>query len=35
VRALQLSRNFGHQIAATAGLDASAGDAVVLIDADL
>lgn len=35
VRALQLSRNFGHQIAATAGLDAAAGDAVVLIDADL
>jgi polyisoprenyl-phosphate glycosyltransferase len=30
-----LSRNYGHQIAATAGLDASRGDAVVLMDADL
>ncbi len=35
VRALRLSRNFGHQVAATAGLDAATGDAVVLIDADL
>jgi dolichol-phosphate mannosyltransferase len=35
VRVLHLSRNFGHQIAATAGLDHTAGDAVVLIDADL
>jgi polyisoprenyl-phosphate glycosyltransferase len=35
VRVLRLSRNFGHQIAATAGLDVSDGDAVVLIDADL
>ncbi len=35
VRVLHLSRNFGHQIAATAGLDHAAGDAVVLIDADL
>ncbi len=32
---VRLSRNFGHQLAATAGLDASRGDAVVLIDADL
>jgi dolichol-phosphate mannosyltransferase len=32
---VQLSRNFGHQLAATAGLDVSRGDAVVLIDADL
>lgn len=29
------ARNFGHQIAVTAGLDAARGDAVVLIDADL
>lgn len=29
------SRNFGHQIAVAAGIDAAAGDAVVLIDADL
>jgi len=29
------SRNFGHQIAVTAGIDAANGDAVVLIDADL
>lgn len=35
IRVLHLSRNFGHQIAATAGLDHASGDAVVLIDADL
>ena len=35
VRLLQLSRNFGHQIAITAGLDHADGDAVVIIDADL
>ncbi|NOT36919.1 MAG: glycosyltransferase family 2 protein [Saprospiraceae bacterium] len=32
---LDLSRNFGHQLAVTAGLDASKGKAVVIIDADL
>ncbi len=32
---VQLSRNFGHQLAATAGLDIARGDVVVLIDADL
>src|ERR1700753_2459481 len=32
---VSLSRNFGHQIAATAGLDAASGDAVVLMDGDL
>ena len=35
VKAIFLSRNFGHQIAVTAGIDASRGDAVVIIDADL
>lgn len=35
VRALLLSRNFGHQIAVTAGIEHATGDAVVLIDADL
>ena len=35
VRVVKLSRNFGHQIALTAGLDAARGDAVVIIDADL
>lgn len=35
VRIIGFSRNFGHQIAVTAGIDASNGDAVVLIDADL
>jgi glycosyltransferase involved in cell wall biosynthesis len=34
-RVLLLSRNFGHQIAVTAGLTEAAGDAVVIIDADL
>lgn len=32
---VDLSRNFGKEIALTAGLDAAAGDAVVVIDADL
>ncbi len=32
---VQLSRNFGHQLAVTAGLSASLGRAVVVIDADL
>lgn len=35
VRAVLFSRNFGHQIAVTAGIEHAAGDAVVLIDADL
>jgi len=35
VRVIHLSRNFGHQLAATAGLDYASGDAVVLIDGDL
>jgi dolichol-phosphate mannosyltransferase len=34
-KVLTLSRNFGHQPAVTAGLDAASGDAVVLIDGDL
>jgi polyisoprenyl-phosphate glycosyltransferase len=35
IKALRLSRNFGHQIAITAGLHAANGDAVVVMDADL
>ncbi len=35
VRVLNLARNFGHQAAATAGLDHATGEAVVLMDADL
>ncbi len=35
VRAVFLSRNFGHQTALTAGLDHATGDAVVMLDADL
>ena len=35
VRFIGFSRNFGHQAAITAGVDASAGKAVVIIDADL
>jgi dolichol-phosphate mannosyltransferase len=34
-RILSFSRNFGHQVAITAGLDYSAGEAVVVMDADL
>ncbi len=32
---VNLSRNFGHQLAATAGLEVARGDAVVLMDGDL
>jgi dolichol-phosphate mannosyltransferase len=35
VKVVELSRNFGHQTAITAGLDHATGDAVVMIDADL
>jgi glycosyltransferase involved in cell wall biosynthesis len=35
VKVVELSRNFGHQTALTAGLDHAKGDAVVTIDADL
>jgi glycosyltransferase involved in cell wall biosynthesis len=34
-RLVQLSRNFGHQAAITAGMDLAAGQAVVVMDADL
>ena len=35
VRVIELSRNFGHQTALTAGLDHARGDAVAMLDADL
>ncbi|MGI8548775.1 MAG: glycosyltransferase family 2 protein [Gemmatimonadaceae bacterium] len=35
VRVVLLSRNFGHQLAVSAGMEDARGDAVVLIDADL
>ncbi len=35
VKPVIFARNFGHQIAVTAGLDYSRGDAVIIIDADL
>lgn len=35
VRVLKFSRNFGHQIAITAGIDHARGDCVVIIDSDL
>lgn len=35
LRLIRLSRNFGHQAALSAGLDAARGEAVVLMDADL
>lgn len=34
-RLVELSRNFGHQIAITAGMDRASGDAVIVMDADL
>lgn len=34
-RVIHFARNFGHQIAVTAGMDHARGDAVILIDADL
>ena len=34
-KVVQLSRNFGHQIAITAGLDRAAGEAIVIMDGDL
>jgi dolichol-phosphate mannosyltransferase len=35
VKVIDLSRNFGHQLAVTAGLDHCRGDCAVIIDADL
>jgi glycosyltransferase involved in cell wall biosynthesis len=35
VRVVDFSRNFGHQIAISAGLDYAQGDAVVILDSDL
>ncbi len=35
IQVIKFSRNFGHQIAITAGLDFAKGDAIVIIDADL
>lgn len=32
---VQLARNFGHQVAITAGMDLASGDAVIIMDADL
>ena len=35
VRFIDFSRNFGHQIAISAGMDYAGGDAIIVIDADL
>ncbi|MFD2618535.1 glycosyltransferase family 2 protein [Terrilactibacillus laevilacticus] len=35
VKIIDFSRNFGHQVAITAGMDYAEGDAVIVIDADL
>ncbi len=35
IKYIDFSRNFGHQIAVTAGLDLAIGEAIVIIDADL
>lgn len=35
IRVVRLSRNFGHQVAITAGLEHASGDALVFLDADL
>lgn len=34
-KVVNLSRNFGHQLAITAGMDLASGDAVIVLDADL
>lgn len=35
IKLINFSRNFGHQIAITAGMDYAKGDAIIVIDADL
>ena len=35
IKAITLSRNFGHQVALTAGLDSAGGDVVAVMDGDL
>src|SRR5512141_608778 len=35
VHFIDFARNFGHQIAVTAGMDFAQGDAIILIDSDL
>jgi dolichol-phosphate mannosyltransferase len=35
IKVVNLSRNFGHQFASTAGIDYASGEAIVLIDSDL
>lgn len=35
IRVIDFSRNFGHQIAVTAGLDAAKGDAIIIMDSDM
>jgi len=35
VKVISFSRNFGHQIAVTAGIEEAEGDAIIIIDADL
>jgi len=35
IKLLSLSRNFGHQIALSAGIDHASGDAIIMMDADL
>lgn len=34
-KCVELSRNYGHQIAITAGMDYASGDAIIIMDADL
>ncbi|WP_156887642.1 glycosyltransferase family 2 protein [Propionicicella superfundia] len=34
-RVIDLSRNFGHQLAVTAGVDAARGDAIIIMDSDM
>lgn len=35
IKLIRLSRNFGHQIAVTAGLNKASGEAIIIMDADL
>ena len=35
IKIISFSRNFGHQVAITAGIDEASGDAIIVMDADM